>query len=218
MNDGKAPIAPGRTAHGRQIQLSPTAHRVERALLDQVLTAGTAATPAALVTTTGLAAATVAAALDELAAGDWLGRTADGTITALYPFSLLPTLEQVQIGPVVRYAMCAIDALGVAPMLDRTVTILAQCPLSAARLALTVEPTGITQQTPATIRVVYRQTAGPAHENRCGATHFFRTTSTARLWQSKMGHPADRLLTVDEAFARGRAIFADWYRAGRAGG
>lgn len=60
----------------------------------------------------------VAQVLAELADGDFLGLDQAGRISAAYPFSAVPTPHRVQIeGGASAYAMCAIDALGMARML-----------------------------------------------------------------------------------------------------
>ena len=50
-----------------------------------------------------------------MVAGDWAGRDQAGVIVALYPFSTVPTPVRVRLDGAERYAMCAIDALGIAP-------------------------------------------------------------------------------------------------------
>ncbi len=206
------------TPRGRRERISPTAHAVYRALVDQVLATGAVTEPRQLAAAIGLCEVEAEAALDELVVGDWAGRDEQGALAALYPFSLIPTLVVVQVAGVRRYAMCAIDALGIAPMLDREVLIESICPVSEAQLALTVAPDGVVAQTPQTVVVLYRQVAGPAHMNRCGVTRFFRSVDEGQQWLTTHGSSADQLLTPAEAFGRGREIFVDWYRAGRTGG
>lgn len=203
---------------GRTLAIGAEAHAVYRALVDRLLGAGTLPDEAALAGVTGLAVAEVRAALDALVAGDWVGRDEAGAIVALYPFSLVPTPVRVWVGESVRYAMCAIDALGVAPLLDREVAVTSACPVCDAAITLMVGPEGVRACLPETVRVVYRRTVGPAHLSRCGATRFFCSPDDARTWLATNGGPDDLSLSPDGAFARGREIFAGWYREGRAGG
>jgi len=66
----------------------------------------------------------VAEVLTELADGDFLCLDPAGQITAVYPFSALPTRHRVRIsGNATVFAMCAIDALGISAM-----TAAASCP------------------------------------------------------------------------------------------
>lgn len=207
-----------RGPNGRTLAIGAEAHAVSRALIDAFLATGTLPDDEALARVTGLAVAEVRAALGALVAGDWAGRDEAGAIVALYPFSIVPTPVRVRIGESERYAMCAIDALGVAPMLDTAIGIESSCQVCGAAITLTVGPTGGRACLPETVVVVYRRTVGPAYLSRCGATRFFCSTDDARAWLATNGGPDDLLLSPDEAFARGREIFQGWYRAGRVGG
>ena len=62
--------------------------------------------------------------LADLAEGDFLWLDQAGRISAAYPFSATATPHTVQItGGATAYAMCAIDALGMAEMLGTSVLI-----------------------------------------------------------------------------------------------
>ena len=51
---------------------------------------------------------------------DAIGLTSYGEIAVAYPFSAVPTRHRVRIGERIdMYAMCAIDALGIAPMVGQ---------------------------------------------------------------------------------------------------
>ena len=78
-----------------------------------------------------------AAALD---AADLIGL--DGNFVRLaYPFTAEPNdFEVILPGGRTRHACCAIDALGVAPMLARPVTVRSRCHRSGAPLHFEVDP------------------------------------------------------------------------------
>jgi hypothetical protein len=61
-----------------------------------------------------------------------------------YPFSAAPTAFVVELGDGrgERFSCCAIDALGLAPMLGRPIRIRSECHHCAAPLALSVSPSG----------------------------------------------------------------------------
>jgi hypothetical protein len=67
-----------------------------------------------------------------------------GRVELAYPFSAAPTPFVVDLGEGrgERYACCAIDALGLAPMLGRRIRIRSQCHHCAASLELSVDPCG----------------------------------------------------------------------------
>jgi hypothetical protein len=92
------------------------------------------------------------AALPDLGAEEVRARTAaldDGDLIGLdgeeirlaYPFTAEPNVFEVVIpGKGVRHACCAIDALGVAPMLETAVTVRSRCHWSGETLAFDVDP------------------------------------------------------------------------------
>jgi hypothetical protein len=71
-------------------------------------------------------------------------RMSDGWVDLAYPFSATPTSFVVDLGGRhgERYACCAIDALGLAPMLGQSVQIRSRCHHCAAALELSVDPSG----------------------------------------------------------------------------
>jgi hypothetical protein len=78
-----------------------------------------------------------AAALD---AADLIGLTGD-RVGLAYPFTARPNAYQVILGGGrACYACCAIDALGVAPMLGMPVTVRSRCHWSDAPLVFDVDP------------------------------------------------------------------------------
>jgi hypothetical protein len=79
------------------------------------------------------------ARLDE----DDLIQIRDGLVDVAYPFSAFPTPFVVQLAEgQERYACCAIDALGIAPMLAQRVRIRSRCHHCGEPLELGVDPAG----------------------------------------------------------------------------
>ena len=83
---------------------------------------------------------TVRDALDALGADDLI-RMRDGHIDVAYPFAAVPTpfVVRLQDGTD-RYACCATDALGVAPMTGQRVHVASRCHHSGAPLSFAVGP------------------------------------------------------------------------------
>ena len=79
------------------------------------------------------------AALDN----DDLIRIRDGHIDIAYPFSASPTAFVVRLpGGKERYACCAMDALGIAPMVGQRVEIRSRCHHCTMPLEFSVSPNG----------------------------------------------------------------------------
>ncbi len=90
----------------------------------------------------GQASADTRAALTRLD-GDDLIQIRDGRVDLAYPFSATPTSFVVQLpGRGDRYVCCAIDALGVAPMLGQSVRIRSRCHHCGEPLELSADPFG----------------------------------------------------------------------------
>src|SRR5262245_17244621 len=115
--------------------LSPAARGVHRAILLGFATAGAAPDRMALDRQTAGRDAT--AALGELHELDVVRLDDNGDVRAAYPFSAVPTAHLVTIddGPRV-YAMCAIDALGIAAMLGRRITIASTDPVAGTDITV----------------------------------------------------------------------------------
>ena len=87
-----------------------------------------------------LSAAAVRAGLATLDAADLIGREGD-EVRLAYPFTAEPNgFEVILPGDRSRYACCAIDALGVAPMLGVGVRVQSRCHWSGRPLAFEVDP------------------------------------------------------------------------------
>ena len=74
---------------------------------------------------------------------DDLIRVRDGVVDVAYPFSTAPTVFVVELADGrERYACCAMDALGVAPMLGRRIVVRSRCHESGESLRFEVTPAG----------------------------------------------------------------------------
>lgn len=88
----------------------------------------------------GIALATARARAAELDAADLIALDGD-RVELAYPFTARPNDFAVVLpGGRLRYACCAIDALGVAPMIAMPVRLQSHCHRSGARLDFDVDP------------------------------------------------------------------------------
>ena len=87
-----------------------------------------------------LSAAAVRTGMAALDAADLIEQESD-EVRLAYPFTAEPNeFEVVLPGDRSRYACCAIDALGVAPMLGAVVTVRSRCHESRMPLAFEIDP------------------------------------------------------------------------------
>jgi len=161
----------------------------------------------------------VAAAFD-MAVEDVLGRlhTADvvrldpaGQIRVAYPFSASPTRHRVRLtGGIEVSAMCAIDALGIPPMLGADATITTTDPVSSAPVTV-VAVAGQFTWTPATavVFVGARPGGGPSAETCCDYLNMFTDRHQADTWIQAHPHLPGEILAPAQAEQLGRKIFGD---------
>ncbi len=85
----------------------------------------------------------------------------EGRVEIAYPFSATPTPFVVRLaGGQERYACCAIDALGMAPMVGQRVQIRSQCHDCGTPLELSVAPDGPDRGAEGVLVWVGKQAAG----------------------------------------------------------
>ncbi|MEU9445848.1 organomercurial lyase [Streptomyces sp. NPDC048304] len=178
----------GRAGRGRRAPKERGLRAVHQAVLRHFAATGVA--PGA----SDLAAAAAEAGrtddvLAELAAEDFLTLNDSGRIEAAYPFSAAPTPHRMRLANGVEaWAMCAIDALGVAAILHQDVAITSRDPLDGRPITVTF--TGGTARWDPADAVVFvgqRAQTGPAATVCCDALNFFAEPSTAEAWARQ--HP-----------------------------
>jgi hypothetical protein len=196
---------------GRSERVGPDAQRLFRVLIDSVLATGGVREIDALAAHGSLPVDGVRALLDELVAADWIAADAAGNISAVYPFAFAPTGIEVTVGAMTRPVMCAVDALGVAPLLRQPATIRATCVQCARAVTISVRPDGIAKRRPRSTVVIRRRAAGPAHATRCGATRFACSPAHAADWLAAHGGAEDVMQSLEVAFIEALQIFGRAY-------
>jgi len=153
--------------------LPPPTRRVHRALLDGFIATGEVPAEEAWARAADVPVRDLPVRLAELAEGDYVGLDATGRLTCLYPFSAVATPHVVVLGAGRRWAMCSIDALGVAAMIGRPVTVEGRCALCGSPIRLAVSPGTVTEAEPSEAVVVARRSGDePAGETCCPFTLF----------------------------------------------
>ncbi|GIH03485.1 hypothetical protein Rhe02_15520 [Rhizocola hellebori] len=186
--------------------LSPLARRLHQTILHHFAISGRPPLMAALNTDKPLR---------ELHDRDVIQLDDTGEILAAYPFSAIPTPHTVAIadGPTV-YAMCAIDALGIAAMLGRDITVHSVDPQSGDSITVIIRG-GQAEWIPEDAVVLVGSTAPadedcchvPAAQICCGVINFFAGTRTASAWLKR--HVSVRAVIVDpvKALQMGKDLF-----------
>lgn len=149
--------------------------------------------------------------LRDLAAADFIGLDSTGGILAAYPFSAVATPHRVLLpSGVETYAMCAVDALGIPPMLGCDAIIASADPVTTAPITVRFV-NGQAQWSPAeaVVWVGRRSCKGPALAVCCHYLNFFENCDTARKWAD--GHPEiiGGIASQADAVRLGRDIFGD---------
>jgi hypothetical protein len=151
-------------------------------------------------------------ALATLAREDLVHRGADGEVVVAYPFSGRPTAHRVRFpGGHEVNAMCAIDALGIAPMLGETIEVESRDPVSSAQIRARVAPDGSAEWSPDSAVVVAGAmvAGGDSCQGCCPVLNFFASPATAERWLSEHPQVRGTVISMREAAAAGRAVFGD---------
>jgi hypothetical protein len=136
----------------------------------------------------------------------------DGEIAVAYPFSGVPTAHRVRFpNGQEAFAMCALDALGIPPMLDQPIEIMSRDPLNDEPFHANLSPDGNASWQPDTAAVVagVNDRHADSCSGCCPVLNFFATTETAERWLNEHPHVYGEVITIEDAIAAGRAIFAD---------
>jgi len=158
-----------------------------------------------------LAGADLDQALETLRQLD-LVHLADGEIAVAYPFSGRATPHRISIdGRPETYAMCAIDALGTAAMLELPTEVLSHDPVSGGEVWVRIEPGDGAWWEPeqAVVLAGSYPAAGPSFHSCCTVLNFFESGENAL--QYLLAHPevTGYAITIPEAIAAGATIFGD---------
>lgn len=133
-----------------------------------------------------------------------------GAIAVAYPFSGQPTRHRVCLGEHDVYAMCAIDALGMAPMFKVAVLIDSLDPVTGDAIRVELAADGHASWTPEDAVVVAGSCcAGDAYEGCCQVLNFFAAPPHAEQYLAERPEVSGHVISIPEAIEAGRAIFGD---------
>jgi hypothetical protein len=147
--------------------------------------------------------------LQQLAADDLIVLSGDKReITGAYPFTVEQRVHQVNINGQDVYAMCALDALSIAPMCQASTRILSRCHVTDTPVEIQMNADKILSAMPADVHVGIRwqSTSGCAAKNLCMEMVYLKDASTAQAWQQQDSDNIS-IYTLDEAVEFGAAFF-----------
>jgi hypothetical protein len=133
-----------------------------------------------------------------------------GAVGVAYPFSGSPTPHRVRLaGGSEVYAMCALDALGIAFMLDAPIEIVSKDPKTGEQIEVSVAPHGGSAWSPGDASVVVGcELADTSAACMCPQTHFTASTDRGHALLEEMDGSA-ALLSMPEAIETGRELFGN---------
>jgi hypothetical protein len=156
-------------------------------------------------------------ALETLSRQDLVHRGRDGEISVAYPFSGRPSAHRVRFpsGHEVD-AMCAIDALGIAPMFGEAIEIESRDAGSGAEIRARVAADGSVEWSPESAVVVAGavRSQGDACCGCCPVLNFFVSPANAERWLTEHHEVRGNVISLPDAAAAGRAVFGDVFTHG----
>ena len=156
-------------------------------------------------------------ALAALARDDLVHAGRDGRPEVAYPFSARERGHRVLIdGRHAVEAMCAIDALGIAPMLGLPIEVRSRDPTSGGDVHVHLQSEEQAGWQPAEAVVLAGSTRcdGPSLGGCCNVLNFFETTENAERYLREHPEIIGAPITIPEAAETARVVFGDVLREG----
>jgi hypothetical protein len=169
-----------------QSALDPALRNLHQEVLRSFATSGRPLSRAQITALTG--AENVDDMLSQLAADDLVVLSADRQeITGAYPFTIEERVHKVNVNGRDVYAMCALDALSIAPMFDASTHILSRCHVTGTPIEIKMHADRILLAIPGDVHVGIRwqATSGCAAKSLCMEMVYFKDTVTAQQWQQQ---------------------------------
>jgi hypothetical protein len=148
--------------------------------------------------------------LETLARHDLVHLDGNGEIAVAYPFSGRPTAHRARFpNGHEAFAMCAIDALGIAPMFGEPIEISSSDKLSGEEIQARVSPGGEAEWRPESAVVVAGAVdpEGDSCASCCPVLNFFASARNAEHWLGEHPEVRGEVISMPEAFLAGRAVF-----------
>lgn len=148
------------------------------------------------------------AVLDALAAEDLVVLDDAGWIVGAYPFTLEPTVHRVQMGRFAVNAMCALDALCIAPLFDVATRVSSRCAVTDRAALVAQHGCDLVEHLPAGLLVGIRWMTpqGHAAHSLCRDMVFLTDAAHTDSWRARRAEPGD-VFTLEQAVRFGHRFF-----------
>ena len=147
-----------------------------------------------------------------LAREDLVHTDVAGAVRVAYPLSGPSRGHRVTIdGGATVEAMCAIDALGIAPMLELPAEISSHDPISGNEIRVRVDPDDGASWQPEEAVVLAGTIScdGPSFGGCCDVLNFFESAASAERYLEQHPDVGGNPISIPIAFEAGRAVFAE---------
>lgn len=193
----------------RQDSLSAKRKRIHQRILRSLALEGVAPTLKQLARRVGVSDG-LEDALQSLVAQDLIVLSKSGTAVAgAYPMTTEETPHKVNISSRSIYAMCALDAVSIAPMFDVAVTIHSVCRVTGRSIEIQQDAKGLLNAQPSRevkVGIRWQQPGGCAAHSLCTEMVFLKDSVTAGQWQNGDDENIS-VLSLDEAISVGKRFF-----------
>ncbi|WP_067834689.1 organomercurial lyase [Nocardia lijiangensis] len=209
--EGRMPVEALSSWRAKALPAEPAEKAVHRAILLAFAAQGRPPTADELAAPAAGGGFSVEQVLRGLHDADVIRLDAAGEIASAYPFAATPTRHRARIaGGATVYTMCAIDALGLAAMLDTEVYVDSSDPVTGEPITVAIEPRSARAQ-PATVVVFVggRAVRGPSADTCCNYLNFFTNRSGAEAWAAEHPEIGGIVLDLAPAHDLGNQIFAN---------
>ncbi len=190
----------------RQVALSPALRALHREILRSFVTQGRPLDYAQMAALNG---DNPGAALQRLADDDLVVLAPDRrTLIGAYPFTAEARVHRVTVNGHPLHAMCALDALSVAPMFDTATQIQSCCQVQEKPVGIHMQGGALISASPGhpQVGIRWQSTSGCAARSLCLDMIFLYDAATAATWQAQEPDNRD-VFALPEAVAFGAAFF-----------
>ena len=192
----------------RQDRLSPALKTLHKYVLYSLVQQGRPPSPEELAQQLGKE--NIKDGLQQLASDDLIVLDAAGkNPLGAYPVTMEQTPHKISVNGHAIHAMCALDAVSVAPLFDAAVLIESACHVSQTPISINIQGSEILQVSPSAEVIVgirWQQPTTVAAHSMCTEMVFLKDRRTAQEWQDDDSENIS-LFTLPEAVEFGKGFF-----------